>query len=198
MNIVHYTLGVFPNRAGGLIRYATDLAKEQALEHNVCILMPGSWNPFWGKCCISKGDTQKGLVCYKLKNALPQPLLYGIKRPKDFMEVSLSYDSFERFFCDFKPDILHIHTLMGLPEKVLCYFKEKGVKIVYTSHDYFGICPKVNLITPKGELCAGPSLEKCFECNIHSKGTVYLRMRSSNLAYKIRDLVRWIKITFHF
>lgn len=198
MRIVHYTIGLYPKRTGGLNRYATDLIKEQMTEHKVAVLKPGPWKPWRRTCSISRCNMEDGIKCYSLINALPQSLLYGVKTPKDFIGTTISRKGFERFFEEVKPDILHLHTLMGMPKEALSFFKEKGVKIVYTSHDYFGICPKVNLINEKGELCEGPSADKCAKCNDSAPSSLFLRVRSSSLAFKTRDLVRWFKNTIHF
>lgn len=198
MRIVHYTLGIYPNRTGGLNRYATDLAREQSKIHQVSLLIPGGWCPLHNRCSISTGKIKEGLKRFKLINALPQPLLLGTRNPEDFMKMPISEKSFERFFDTVKPEVLHIHTLMGLPEDALIFFKNKGVKIIFTSHDYFGICPKVNLINHNGELCQGPLPESCALCNAGSPATLYLRIRSSNLAFTIRDLLRWLKSTLNF
>lgn len=198
MKILHYTLGLFPKRAGGLNRYATDLMKEESIDNDVFLLVPGRWRPFCKKCRVSKGKRIEGLTCFYLINALPQPILYGIKTPRDFMSLSISVNSFELFYEQVKPDVFHIHTFMGLPESVLRFFKDKGVKIVYTSHDYYGICPKVNLINQDGVICDGPSPSKCIACNEHSKGTIFLRLRSSKLIYTLRDIVRWLKNMINF
>lgn len=198
MRIVHYTLGIYPTRTGGLNRYATDLAKEQAKEHSVAVLMPGSWYPWRRKCTIRYKGEVDGLKCYHLRNAGPLPLLYGIRNPKDFSDYPINKKSFEFFFNTFKPEVLHLHTLMGLSEDLVRFFKEKGVRIVYTSHDYYGICPKVNLINQEGKLCDGPSPERCMQCNIHAPSTLFLRARNSQLAFIIRDTSRWLKNTLHF
>lgn len=195
MRILHYTLGLYPNRTGGLNRYATDLMREQSKEHQVAVLMPGAWWPFRNKCSISKGKIQNGIKCFYLRNSLPQPLLFGIKDPSSFIGKQISQKSFERFYEEFKPDVLHLHTFMGIPETALRFLKERNVKLIYTSHDYFGICPKVNFINQKGELCDGPAPEKCSVCNQQAPSVLYLRARSSCLAFKTRDFVRWIKST---
>lgn len=198
MRILHYTLGIYPERTGGLNRYATDLIKEQMNEHEVSVLMPGVWRPWLKDCYVSKCKIADKIKTYCLVNALPQPLLYGVRRPSDFIGQHISKKSFENFYKEVKPEILHLHTLMGMPKEALRFFKEKGVKIVYTSHDYFGICPKVNLINEKFELCQGPSAERCERCNVNAPSTLYLRMRSSIFAFKTRDFLIWFKNTIHF
>ncbi len=198
MRIVHYTLGIYPMRTGGLNRYATDLTREQAKENSVAVLMPGGWRPWCRVCNIRYRGEVDGLKCYHLRNAEPLPLLYGIRHPKNFAGYPINKESFENFYNDFKPGVLHLHTLMGLPEEALRFFKEKGVRIVYTSHDYFGICPKVNLINQQGELCVGPTPERCAACNMQAPSTLFLKLRNSGMAFKTRDIVRWLKNTLRF
>ena len=198
MRIVHYTLGIYPKRIGGLNRYATDLMMEQSNEHEVSVITPGSWKPWSTKVSIrGKGNNWK-IKCYELRNALPLPLLYGIKKPQDFVNKGIDRFAFEIFLDAVKPEVIHMHTLMGMPEAALKFFKDHGVKIVYTSHDYFGICPKVNLINLNGVLCEGPSPERCAACNEKSPSTFFLRMRNSDLAFISRDFTKWLKNILHF
>lgn len=198
MRIVHYTLGMYPTRTGGLNRYASDLMMEQASEHEVSVVTPGSWMPWSNKVSIKGNGNKRGINCYELSNALPLPLLYGIKKPQDFINKEIDRLAFENFIDTVKPQVLHLHTLMGMPEAALKFFKDHGVRIVYTSHDYFGICPKVNLISLNGVLCEGPSSERCAVCNDKSPSTFFLRMRNSELAFVLRDSTKWLKHILHF
>lgn len=198
MRILHFSLGLYPSRTGGLNRYATDLMHEQSKEHQVALLYPNGYRWWKKRCFISKPHIKDGIVCYRLVNSEPIPLLYGIKNPKSFLGRKVSNRSFNIFFNDFRPEILHLHTMMGMPEEVLRLFKDKGVRIIYTSHDYFGICPKVNLINEKGELCKGPDFEKCTICNSKAPSTLFLRARNSSFAFILRDGIRWIKNTTRY
>lgn len=198
MRILHYSLGIFPNRTGGLNRYATDLMREQGKDNDVALLYPGKYRFWQCESLISSPKMIKDIKCYQLVNALPQPLLFGIRKPHSFINKPISKKSFEKFYDSFRPEVLHLHTLMGMSEEALKFFKERGVRIVYTSHDYFGICPKVNLINEKGELCEGPGAERCARCNAKAPSTIYLRLRNSEIAFILRDLIRWFKNTIHF
>jgi len=198
MRILHYSLGIFPHRSGGLNRYATDLMRELSKNNDVALLYPGEYRFWQYKSHVSSLHKIDDINCYQIVNALPQSLLFGIRNPQDFIKKPISRKSFEEFYDSFKPEVLHLHTLMGLSVEVLEFFKEKGVRIVYTSHDYFGICPKVNLINEKGELCEGPCAERCARCNINAPSTLYLRMRNSFWAFKTRDFVRWFKNMINF
>lgn len=198
MRIVHYTLGIFPNRAGGLNRYATNLMVEQAKEHEVTVVIPGGWIPWRNHMTLKEKGMKGNLRCFHLCNALPLPLLYGIKKPQEFTSRGINRKNFENFYDNVRPTVLHLHTLMGISEEFLRFFRSKGVKIVYTSHDYYGICPKVNLINQNGVLCEGPSPERCAICNVNSPSILFLRLRNSEMLLKLRDFIRWLKNTLHF
>ena len=61
-------------------------------------------------------------------------------------------------------NIIHIHTLMGLPKEFISAAKNLGIKVIYTSHDYFGLCPKLGFIY-NGQICNNDNYEKCIACN---------------------------------
>ena len=47
-----------------------------------------------------------------------------------------------------------------------------NIKIIYTTHDFYGICPKNNLIDYNGNLCSGPKSTNCAIC-CHSSMSDY-------------------------
>lgn len=188
MTIIHYTLGLFPQRSGGLTKYATDLMQEQKIENRVFLLYPSGYK-WWSKhTCWRVGAVRSGIQTIKLKNTLPVSLLYGIKVPKDFTSPKeMTIDTMEALFNAIRPDVFHVHTLMGLPKELLLFFKKKGVRLIYTSHDYFGLCPKVNFVDAQEQLCSSPSESSCSKCNHNAPTTLFLRLRNSNFALNIKN-----------
>jgi len=180
MTILHYILGFPPHRTGGLTKYAIDLAvAEKKLGHNVAFLYPQNM------CIHSNISTMKkegrglnDMPIWKLSNGLPVPLFYGINTPSDFM-TEREIKCFDKFLSEMKPDIFHIHTLMGLPIELLQLMKKGGVRVVYTTHDYFGLCPRVNFINQNGIVCEQASAKKCATCCANSWPTWMLRIRNS-------------------
>lgn len=140
MKVLHYTLGFAPERSGGLVRYATDLMMEQVHQgYEVVALYPGKYRKFQTKPSIEKGKSLS-YGCYQLVNSLPLAISRGIADPQAFM-VDGPIDIYQKFFEREKPDIFHVHTLMGLPKECLVAAKNLGIKITLTSHDYFGLAP---------------------------------------------------------
>ena len=188
MTILHYTLGLSPQRRGGLTKYSMDLMTEQSKEHDVVLLYPAGYIWLSRKICWQEDKPFQKVKMIRLVNTLPVPLLYGVKAPTDFISSRRMSDSqMEEFYNLTKPDVFHVHTLMGLPAELLRLLKQTGVKLIYTSHDYFGICPKVNLIDYNGNLCTEPSADRCSRCNQNSKSTLYLRLRNSQFALNIKN-----------
>ncbi len=186
MIILHYILGFPPHRSGGLCRYSLDLIQaEKELGNDVTILYPGNFSLFSNKSHFKKEHA--GI--FQLTNALPIPLLYGISTPSLFMSKR-DILGFDTFIEEIKPDIFHIHTLMGLPKELLILMKEAGIRIVYTSHDYFGLCPKVNFINHKGKICAGADGKRCEECCKGAHGKLFLKVRNSKYVTPLKKILR--------
>lgn len=196
MHILHYTLGFPPYRSGGLVKYALDLMlEEQELGCDVCALYPGTVSLFKNKCEVIEQKEYKGIKTFEIVNPMPVPLLYGIKSPKVFFqEKGIDVGSFITLLDEFKPDVLHVHTLMGLPKLFLMQAKERNVKLVYTSHDYFGICPLVNLINRNGMVCSNVSNSKeCAKCNAKVHDTWFLRLRNMKWVILLGRRIKQIK-----
>ena len=141
MKILHYTIGFAPERTGGLVSYVTDLMVEQKRQgHDVFALYPSS-QLFFGKTPRIKVDKEKfGVKTFGLINSLPLALFGGISTPSDFM-VSCNSKIFISFLKELNPDVIHVHSLIGLYKEFLEAAKELNIKVIYTTHDYYGLAP---------------------------------------------------------
>lgn len=191
MRILHFTLGLPPYRSGGLTKYAIDLMINQSAKNEVSMLYSGGSDFFHKKSYITKCQSYKNISVYKLMNSVPVPLLYGIKEPLYFTGVNCKLDNLylDYLYETVKPDILHIHTLMGLPLELVLYLKKKGVKIVYTTHDYYGLCLKVNFINSNNCFCQTNSGVNCAICNYFAPNIFFLKLRNLEIIYKIKKYV---------
>ncbi|ETA74794.1 glycosyltransferase [Ligilactobacillus equi] len=187
MKIVEYTLGVPPFRRGGLPRYSTDLSSELALKHDVYVLYPGHntlINSRKVKVVNNKSDKYDFSIM-ELVNPLPVSLGLGISESGPFMEkrdVSMAVE----WLKELSPNIFHIHTLMGLPKELLYEIKKLNIKVVFTTHDFYGLCPKMLLNNPVKEL----SNRKCtYDCMLCKDGPSKLKLdiMQSNLYKWLKD-----------
>lgn len=180
--------------------YVSDLVGKMAKEQDIAVLFPGSSSLFSKKrsVIIDKGyKKENNIRIFELKNPVPIPLLSGVKNPEDFLfghRLELSDKSMEEFYMIFSPDIIHIHTLMGFPPELIVFLKKKGTRIIFTPHDYYGICPKVNFINQKGLFCEQPDNENCSLCNISAPSVTYTKLRNNpvllNIAKEIPSCVK--------
>lgn len=195
MHILHYTLGFPPYRSGGLVKYANDLMQAQyKLGHKVVALYPGGTSLFLRKCHIKENGKYGTIQIYEIVNPLPVPLMYGLKDVNSIVnENKIDTCSFEDLLDNIKPDVVHLHTLMGLPLLFIKIMKDRGIKIVFTSHDYYGLCLKVNFINKSGGICSGANPDKCKKCNHDAKSTLFLRFRNAKFIIPIKGFVRKIK-----
>ncbi|MDG4512655.1 glycosyltransferase [Streptococcus suis] len=141
MKILHYTIGFAPERTGGLVSYVTDLMVEQKRQgHDVFALYPSS-QLFFGKTPRIKVDKEKfGVKTFGLINSSPLPLFGGISTPSAFME-GCNVKIFISFLRELQPDVVHVHSLIGLYKEFLEAAKELNIRVVFTTHDYYGLAP---------------------------------------------------------
>lgn len=182
MRILHYTLGLFPYRSGGLTRYTSDLMQAQSEnpEDQISLLYPGDISFLPTKRHIVRRRSYGKVRVYEIKNPSIVPLLHGVKSPISITQNTntLSEEKLEWFYVQTQPAIFHLHTLMGLPYELLLFLKRKGVKIVLSTHDYFGLCPKVNFVDYSGKVCTHHSPSLCATCNQDAPDNLFLRIRN--------------------
>lgn len=144
MKILHYGLGFPPQRKGGLVQYSLDLVEEQKNKGNRLIfLYPGKIDLLRKEVRLKKqiALSTKSLEVYELVNSLPLPIFGGISNPEKYMLQIRDRKRIKDFFINLNLDIVHIHTFMGLYKEFIDILKELDIKIVYTTHDYFGLFP---------------------------------------------------------
>lgn len=187
MNILHYALGFPPYRTGGLTKYAIGLMKEQINQgHEVSLLWPGKMD-FIGKCRtkIKQGSDYYKIHSYEIINPLPVSLLNGIKDCEFYIQKCDKKVYYE-FLKNNMFDCIHIHTLMGIHKEFFEVAKELNIRLIYTTHDYFGICPKVSLFY-NNMLCNDVDCSRCAECNNTALSIKKIKILQSPLYRHLKD-----------
>ncbi|MBZ9625481.1 glycosyltransferase [Clostridium sp. FP2] len=133
---------------------------------------------------------------FEILNPLSIPLLSGIPNPKVYLK-NIDVNIYIDFLKDLKVEIIHIHTLMGLNKELITAAKQLNIKTIFTSHDYFGICPKVNLINLQGSICVDYDNGKnCIDCNrngysnslvVLMQSKTYRKLKNSLIIKKLRS-----------
>lgn len=184
MKILHYFLGFPPYRSGGLTKFAYDLMKAQVSDGNeVSGLWPGTIIKIGANPKIKKSKSISKIQNYELINPLPVPLDEGIGDVHAFTQ-SCDVNIYKKFLMTVNPEVIHIHTLMGIHKEFIDVANELKIRTIYTSHDYFGLCPKVTLFR-SGSCCEDDSTcHKCIQCNLNCLSLKKIQILQSPL-YRI-------------
>lgn len=194
MRILHYTVGLGENRGGGLTKYVDDLVACQSKDNSVMILYPGEYNLLSGKVSIKREKDKKGVIVYSIINPLSLPMMFGLK-DQEYITKHTPISMWRCFFEENKVDVIHIHTMIGLYEEFIDAANELGIPTIYTTHDYFGLCPKQTYVYHNCKCKNWNSCVDCPECNkyafsrkktiiIHSK--LFCKFRKNKLFLKIK------------
>lgn len=163
MNVLHVSLGLPPLRTGGLTRYCTELMEAQvAAGDEVSLVFPGRFLP--GGIRFKNGKW-RGVRTYELINPLPVALTYGVAEPRSFTVACDGEKVFMQLLEAIGPDVVHVHSFMGMHLEFFRAVRDFEVPMVFTTHDYYPICPRCTLVDAWGGDCtAGPSAEICGSC----------------------------------
>ena len=176
MKVLHYTLGFQPYRIGGLVKYSSDLMFEQIkLGYEVFSLYPKGINIFKDGPVIKSGNEDGPITKYELVNSLPLAFFGGIKNPDDF-KVSIKKNVYYDFLMGVQPDVIHLHTIMGLHEEFFLAAKDLGIPLLFTTHDYFGISPNPTFFANGISFHEETSNESWQKMSIHAKTTKILKL----------------------
>lgn len=194
MKILHYALGFSPERTGGLVKYSLDLMNEQISQgHEVVMVFPGRVN-FLKREPYFKFGKRQNIPYAELVNSLPLPLIGNIKSPQDFMKPTDS-KIFINLLESEKPDVIHIHTLMGLYGEFLEEAKKHNIKIVFTTHDYFGISPHPKMYLAGHDFVDDKKYDIWNNIRPYGSKTIKLRINQLSIYPALRSLVKNIKKT---
>jgi O-antigen biosynthesis protein len=59
---------------------------------------------------------------------------------------------------------VHFHHTIGLPLQLFDLPGRLGVEYDFTAHDFFSICPQINLVHERGDYCGEPDRKTCNVC----------------------------------
>ena len=194
MKILHYALGFPPYRTGGSTKFYMDLMEQQYTDgHQVALIWPGQISIFHHKVIIKDRGTATivGKTCkiqsLEIINPLPVPYDEGISEFDSF-EKSDGWKAYAEFLSNFQPDIIHLHTLMGLHRSLLEIASRRNIRLVFTAHDFFPICPKVTMVR-QGQVCSSAkSCADCGTCNTTALSLKKIRMLQSPLYRSVKDI----------
>lgn len=187
MKILHYALGFPPYRTGGLTKYCIDLMLTQVEQgHEVALLWPGEIHFILKKTKIKERNHWNGIRNFELIDPLPVSLDEGIIEIEAYTK-RVNESVYLNFLRMYMPDVIHIHTLMGLHKEFLDVAKQLKIKTVFTTHDYFGICPIVTLYHD-GCVCDDDhDCLDCVKCNQTALGLKKIEILQSPIYRRLKN-----------
>ncbi len=189
--------GTPPVRTGGLVRYALDLIRQEArIGETVILLLPGTLPKNTDRRIrIRKSRSRiRRILTYTIDNPLPIPMCNGIRNARAYTK-SCDASVYAAFLKKIKPDIIHIHTFMGLHQEFLNEAQKMEIPMVFTTHDYFGICPTATLLIADN-ICTDIDWKQCGLCCENAYSMKRLRLEQSVL-YRIYRKSSWLAGWMH-
>ncbi len=181
INILHYSTGEPFKIVGGLTKYVESLAISQNYDpffNHVHVLYPSFVSFLSVKAKITT-KKEKGIFLSGLVNANNESLYEGIAHPKLSAQNKGIESVVIAYLIRHNIDILHFHTFFRLPVNFLAEAKKLGILILFSVHDYQPLCPVINLLDYKGEICIDPENgNKCVQCNVNSLSNFQFRLRN--------------------
>lgn len=195
MKILHYLFGLPPVRGGGLPKYAIDLMLEQKnAGQDVSMLVPGPIKKNKTKVDIKEWKKYDGISCYRIINPIYIPNAEGINQPKEFMPKS-SVTMYLEWLKKIRPDVIHVHSLLGIHLEFFEAAKQLGIPMLYTTHDYFGLCPKIDYLRGQ-ENCTNKDWGECIRCCVNAYRLKRLKLEQADIYRKYCES-KWLMNFVH-
>jgi glycosyltransferase involved in cell wall biosynthesis len=138
------------DRAGGTGLYVEALSTALARAgHPVAVVSPRS--------ATGPGDDAPGVTRWPLADPAPRSFRGSWARPA-------MLEAWRRFQRAWRPDVVHVHHLSGLPMGLPAAARAGGARVVLTLHDYALVCPRGQLVDAALRPCPGPAPGRCATC----------------------------------
>lgn len=156
-----------PHNIGGVMNYTRPLAEKFcSLGEEVYYFYSGAWNREYNwfiKPYLKINRDDFPFECAELINSPCWPRNFG--NPDIDTAEPKTEKLFNSYLDRVKPDVVHVHSRIGLPASIAKCATVRGIPVINTIHVYGYICQKSVMIDNLGNLCEGPSdLAKCALC----------------------------------
>lgn len=165
IKILHYSPGLPHLNTGGSTEQSKNIMISQVTNGNdVSLLYPGH-SSIDGELKIKNNKSFMDIKVYEIENPICVTILSETHSSKvSYKQMALNI--YTNFLKEIDVKIIHIHTLVNLDEELISAASKLDIKIIFTSHDYLGICPYVNSSGLGVKTCTDyGNGEKCVICN---------------------------------
>ncbi|RLA82062.1 MAG: hypothetical protein DRG31_07885, partial [Deltaproteobacteria bacterium] len=162
MKILQVVHGFPPRQRAGTEIYTYYLSKELAKRHEVHVFYPTLENV---KEPILVSFNQEGLILHELK--LPRSKVRRFLGALFFENTYINREAenaFKTMVASIRPNVIHFQHLIGLSATLIKIAREFNVPTVLTLHDYWFMCPNIQLLRHDYTVCIGPEPRRCHKC----------------------------------
>ncbi len=161
-------IGDNPAITGGVCNYTRPIFNQLSKDLNIQYLYSSSNQKpdydftFKTKICVDKDFNDKGNV-FKIVNSAN--LTHNYHNLQLDIESKKNDREFENFIKREKPDIIHIHEIIGFSSKIISIAKKYRIKVIHTVHEYWYLCSHRVMVDFNKRICEGPTdFDKCAYC----------------------------------
>ncbi|HOE26697.1 MAG TPA: glycosyltransferase [bacterium] len=147
MKVVHVSHFFPPTHHAGAETYAYNLARELAGRHEVSVYTRDFPSPR-GPLSAAEGLFE-GMRVRRIRCPLPETFI------RSFINEEIQAD-FRAFLLAIRPEIVHFHHHVFLSVSLIDEATSLGIPFVMSLHDYFYICPQIQMSRPGLRICPGP------------------------------------------
>lgn len=186
MRTVQVNWGWPPRQTGGPIGYVADLSRELVrLGHQVFVFYAGDTD-ITGRCRVKRRQ-EEGVELVSCLNSPNNFLPSGL--PLRECREAETEGIFRRFLAEIKPDLVHVHSLLGLSGSILEIPNSMGIRSVVSLHNYWFVCPRVDLLRPPSySLCPGP--DQGLNCSLCAPRAGLRELRRARLKGAWKNVIK--------
>jgi glycosyltransferase involved in cell wall biosynthesis len=157
MRILHVVHGFVPEAVGGVELHCHNLATALTGDHTVGVL---TWrNDPTAPDYTLEERRQETLTVWRLNHRFADLTAFtGIYRNERIDAM------FAQLITDWRPDIVHVHHLIGLSTGILEQTRQRGLPLVLGLHDFWFGCPRGQRIRHPLTICHDIDRRLCVPC----------------------------------
>ena len=159
IKVLYVVHGFPPDTWAGTEVYTLGLARGLAARgHEVAVFTRTPAGPDGPADFSVEEGTFEELRVWRMTHRLEHPDL------RASYEQPAAEAAFARVLATEQPDVVHFQHLIHTSTSLVRVAKDAGCATVVHCHDYWGLCPRVQLIRPDGEVCEQGMGSGCFAC----------------------------------